>query len=53
MACSSLKYTNASENIETQFVAMYHVEDRCGVNHCVDCRLFRQDRISLVTVTVG
>ena len=43
----------ARQKSETQFIAVHHVADRCDSNHCADCRQFRQDGTSVVTVSVG
>jgi hypothetical protein len=43
----------ARQKSETQFVAIHHVEDRFGSIRCADCRYFRQDGTSIVTVSFG
>jgi len=45
--------TDTNPKGEAKFVAIYQVVYSCGGNRCADCRNFRQNSTSVVTVSVG
>ena len=51
MTCYSLNITFKNKKSQTQFVVVHPVEDGYGGNRCADCRYFRQDGTSVVTVS--